>query len=265
MIVQRALQWGTGNTGVEPNLLLVTQGSTPTAQEQLRIDLIESWGYSVNLIDDNDSQANFDVAVAANDVAYVSSTVSNVALGTKLKAAPIGLVNEQGALVEEFGFGIQNVNYKSRIEIDVLDNTHYITTPFPTGLLTVLTGNQTLLIMTASTAPGFDALAQVFNTGSLWDDSLGVIDIGGDLYGGGTAAGRRVQLPWGDATFDVTSLNADGQTIMQRAIEWAEGAGAGPTHGIGAAGGGRPGQPHGQESRQENPDRVLGLHSHHHR
>ncbi len=64
LLVQRALQWGTGNTGVEPNLLLVTQGSTPTAQEQLRIDLIESWGYAVTLIDDDDSQANFDAAIA---------------------------------------------------------------------------------------------------------------------------------------------------------------------------------------------------------
>ena len=227
LMVQRALQWGTGNMGAPPvKLLFVGEDTSPNGEEQLRIDLIESWGYAVTVIDDDDTQANFDVAVAANDVAYVSSTVSKVALGTKLKAAPIGLVNEQGALVEEFGFGTQNVNYKSRIEIDVLDNTHYITTPFPTGLLTVLTGNQILLVFTASTAPGFDALAQVFNTGSLWDDSLGVIDIGGDLYGGGTAAGRRVQLPWGDATFDVAALNADGLTLMQRAIEWAEGAGA---------------------------------------
>ena len=208
----------------KPLLLVVADAGTLSSAEAERKALIESWGYTVSVIDDSDSQANFDAAVAASDVAYVSSTVSEAALGMKLKTAPIGLVNEQGALVDEFGFGLQNVNYKSLIEIDVLDNTHYITTPFPTGLLTVLTGNQMLHMMTANKAPGFDALAQVFNTGSLWDDSLGVIDIGGDLYGGGTAAGRRVLLPWGDATFDVTSLNADGRTLMQRAIEWAEGA-----------------------------------------
>jgi len=230
LLVQRALQWGTGNTGVAPTkfLLFVAPGTSPSAQEQLRIDLIESWGYGVNLIAHDDSQANFDAAVATNDVAYISSAVNETALGTKLRDAPIGVVNEQGQLVDEVGFGQQSVTYKSRVEIDVLDNTHYITEPFPTGLLTILSGTQNLHIMTANKAPGFDALAQVFNTGSLWDDSLGVIYAGGQLYGGGTAAGRRVLLPWGDATFDVTALNADGRVIMQRAIEWAEGAGSTP-------------------------------------
>ena len=230
LIVQRALQWGTGNTGWGPDrqLLFVAASTTPAAQEQLRIDLIESWGYGVNVIDDNDSQANFDAAIAANDVAYVSSLATEAALGTKLKAATIGVVNEQGALVDEFGFGQQSVNYKSRNEIDVLNNTHYITELFATGLLTIVSVDQSLHIMTANKGPGFVALAQVFNTGSLWDDSLGVIETGGELFGGGNAAGRRVLLPWGDASFDVTALNADGLTLMQRAIEWAEGAGPVP-------------------------------------
>ena len=52
---------------------------------------------------------------------------------------------------------------------------------------------------------------------------LDVIDQGAALYGGGTAAGRRVKLPWGGNDFDINSLTADGQTIMKRAIEWARG------------------------------------------
>ncbi|NNJ95331.1 MAG: DNRLRE domain-containing protein [Halobacteria archaeon] len=235
LLVQRALQWGTGNIGApKPKLLFVSAGTVATTEEQLRIDLIDSWGYTVTLIDDNDSQANFDAAVSVNDVIYVSSTVSDAALGNKLKNAPIGVVNEQGQLVDEFGFGLQSVNYKTRNEIDVIDNTHYITELFTTGMLTIVSVDQTLHIMTANKGPGFDALAQVFNTGSLWDDSLGVIETGGELFGGGTAAGRRVLLPWGDATFDVTALNVDGLTLMQRAIEWAQGAGSGtaPTYNV---------------------------------
>ncbi|MDH3870730.1 MAG: DNRLRE domain-containing protein, partial [Gammaproteobacteria bacterium] len=133
LILQRALQWGTGNTGAAPpppkNLLFVAASTIPTAPEQLRIDLIESWGYTVTLIDDNHSQANFDAAVAANDVAYVASTVSDTALGTKLTASPVGVVNELATLAEEFGIAQESVGYKSRIEIDVLDDTHYITQP----------------------------------------------------------------------------------------------------------------------------------------
>ena len=82
---------------------------------------------------------DIDAALADNDVAYISSLATEAALGTKLVAATIGVVNEQGALVDELGFGQQSVGYKSRIEIDVIDNTNYITEPFPTGLLTILT------------------------------------------------------------------------------------------------------------------------------
>jgi hypothetical protein len=79
-------------------------------------------------------------------------------------------------------------------------------------------------------------LANVFDVGSKWEPALAVIDIGGELAGGDTAAGRRVQLPWGDSTFGFTALNSDGKTIMRRAIEWAaavRGAGSGPSPGEG--------------------------------
>jgi hypothetical protein len=36
-----------------------------------------------------------------------------------------------------------------------------------------------------------------------------------------TVAGRRVFLPWGNTGVDITTLNASGQTIMKRSIEWA--------------------------------------------
>ena len=48
-----------------------------------------------------------------------------------------------------------------------------------------------------------------------------VLETGWELYGGGAAAGRRVQLPWGQDGFDVSQLKKKGQTIMQRSIEWA--------------------------------------------
>ena len=239
LLVQRALAWGMGADSAGPppkNLLFVSGGETtvqapfgdllviPTALEQARVDLIESWGYTVNLIADDDSQANFEAAVTANDVAYVSSQVSETALGTKLKNTTIGVVNELGVQVDEFGFAQQGSVYKSRTEIDVLDNTHYITEPFATGLLSILSSAQTFYLMTTTQAPGLEALGQAFNTGSLWDDALAVLETGAELFGGGNAAGRRVLLPWGDATFDVAALNADGQTLMRRAIEWAEGA-----------------------------------------
>ena len=47
-------------------------------------------------------------------------------------------------------------------------------------------------------------------------DCVSVINTGGNLYGGGTAAGRRVDLPWGGNVFDINSLNAAGLLIVRR-------------------------------------------------
>jgi hypothetical protein len=224
LLLHRALRWGMGADkliGAKKLLLVVANAGSPTSQEDAKQALIESWGYPVTLIDDSDTQANFDAALASNDVAYISSTVSSLELGAKLTNAAIGVVNANGSLVEELGFGEQIVVYRSNNEIKVIENTHYITEPLPTGLLTISFSNQNLHMMTANKAPGFDALAEVFNTGSFYDESLGAIDAGGQLFSGGTATGRRVLLPWGDASFDVTALTSDGQTIMRRAIEWA--------------------------------------------
>ncbi|MDH3452961.1 MAG: DNRLRE domain-containing protein, partial [Gammaproteobacteria bacterium] len=229
LLLQRALQWGTGaGVGGAGNLLMVVANPGGlTTQEATRRTLIESFDYTVTLIDDDDTQAAFDTAVAASDVAYVPPSVSDVSLGSKLVGAGIGVVNEQPALVDEFGFGAQGSVWKSRDEIDVLDNTHYITSPFATGLLTITSSVQDLYLMTAALGGGFEPLANAFNTGTLWDVTLGAIDTGGALYGGGNAAGRRVQLPWSASAFDINALNADGVTILQRALQWGAGAGAG--------------------------------------
>ena len=158
-------------------------------------------------------------------MAYIPQDINSTSLGTKMTNATIGVVNEEGEQVDELGFA-QNPLFKDRMEIDILNSSHYITLPFTTGLLTFVSSNQSVHMLSSTQAPGLSTLAQSFNVGSQWQPSLAVIEVGGDLFGGGTAAGRRVELPWGGGTFDVAALNADGQTIMLRAIEWAEGAGS---------------------------------------
>jgi hypothetical protein len=229
LIVQRALQWGTGNTGGTPpkNLLFVSGGSTlvqvpsgdllviPTAQEQLRIDLIEPWGYTVNLISENDTQANFDAAVAANDVAYVPANISEANLAQKLSYASIGIVNEANELHQELGLQNGGSGTTTGSQIDIIDNTHYITEVFPTGALTITISGQSL----NRSAGNLGEATILANT---TDPGLAVIETGSTLKGvGGIAAARRAFLPWGGLGFDFSALNADGQTIMQRAIEWA--------------------------------------------
>ena len=214
---------GTPSAG---NLLLVVPNpSNLSAQLQTKKTLIESWAYTVNLIGESDSLSNFDAAFAANDVVYVPQEINSANLDTKLFKADIGVVNEEGEQVDELGFSQEKL-FKSRDQIDVVDNTHYITEVFPTGLLTYLSSQQSVHMLGGTQAGGLQTLGETLNFGSLWAPSLAVLEKDSVLYGGGNAWGRRVQLPWGGGTFDVDELNDDGRTIMQRAIEWAAGGGA---------------------------------------
>jgi hypothetical protein len=229
LIVQRALQWGTGNTGGSlPQLLFVAASLTPTAQEQLRIDLIESWGYTVNLIADEDSQANFDAAVAANDVIYVSQEAQATSLGTKLVASGIGLVNENKDMIDEFGFAT-GLSMGGGLPTLSVDLDHYITSVFTANPVAPYAANDWYQIVNEPVAAGVDPVGTWVESPWTGKPALMALPMGADLIGGGTAAGRRVQLPWGSGEGStpvaLTSLSDDARTIIKRSLEWAEGAG----------------------------------------
>ena len=228
LILQRALQWGIGNTGGPsgPNLLLVVVNpSSLTTQESAKKALIESWGYTITLIDDDATQATFDTAFTAAQVVYVSAETTNATLGTKLRNAPIGVVNERGPLMPDLGISGNSGQTSARTTINVNNNTHYLTDVWALGLVTITTSSQSLTLLGGQKPPDLLVLADEEPTSSA--NVMAVLDTGGALYGGGTAPARRVELPWGPVGFDINSLNADGQGLMQRAIEWAEGASCG--------------------------------------
>ena len=202
-------------------LLVVADAATPSTQEAARKGLMESWGYQVNLISDDDTQINFNTAAASADAAYVSSTVSDTALGTKLKAATIGVVNEKLELIDDFGIA-GNIQNKSRNSVRILNNSHYITSGASVGATVQLTTSlQPYTLLDSNLAPGLVKLTETFNTGSGYKDSFAVLNPGSSLYGGGTAAGRRVSMPWGGSDFDISALNATGLLYLQRSVAWA--------------------------------------------
>lgn len=211
-------------------LFVVTDVSSPTSQEFARKSLFETWGFPIALIDDGDSQTNYDAAVADATVAYVPDTVDPAALGTKLKNAAIGVVNEHGELLDDVGFASGPL-YETESAIRVLDLSHYITATFSTtGYRTICSSSQPFSALDSGFAPGMATLADTPSSGEDENSkpSLVVIEAGDQLRDGTSAAGRRVSLPWGDNGFDVGSLNEDGRTVMRRAIEWAAGAEEGP-------------------------------------
>ena len=221
LLVQRAIQWGTGNTsGAAPKklLLVLVDTGSPTAQESAKQALFESWGYAVSLISQSDSQANFDAAVTVSDVVYITEDVASGTLGTKLVNAPIGVVTEEDNLSDEFGMSA-GIAWETGTQVEINDNTHYITSPFPTGLLTILTSAESMAYVTGAQSPDLGKLAS-----SVSGFNVVTLDAGAATYSGGFAAGRRVQLPWGNNNFDLNHLNTDGRTLLQRALEWGAGA-----------------------------------------
>jgi hypothetical protein len=199
-------------------LLVVADASSLKSGETARKSMIEGWGWTVTVISDHATQGEFDTQAAAVDVAYIPTTIDSTILSTKLRETTIGVVIEK--IMSDFGIAT-GWGFKSSDEIKIIDNSHYITSPFDLGLLTFVSSLQPITKIDGGIAPGSITLAEMFNIGSIWKPALAIVDTGGELAVSGTAAGRRVQLPWGDDTFDFNALNPDGQTIMKRAIEWA--------------------------------------------
>lgn len=206
-----------------PALLLVVDDSTAmTAQERGRETLLESWGYVVYIISASASQEDFDARAAACDVAYVVEMGQSTILGTKLRDADIGVVCEEAELSGDFGFAAGRCWALVADSIRVTDNTHPITSGLAVGALAICTQAEELVAVGDGTTDTFSTLARAACSDGILP-SLVVLEPGDLLYGGGTAAGRRVQLPWGRIGFDVRSLNDDGLLIAERAVAWAAG------------------------------------------
>jgi hypothetical protein len=202
-------------------LFVATDPANLTAQEAAKKALIESWGFTVNLIDAQDPASAFDAAVAVNDVAYVTEDISAGDLGTKLVDALIGVVSEETGLLDEFGLAT-SLSWGAGSAITIDDNTHYVTLPFLPGPLTIFTSGGSVPILGAPLAGGLEALASL-GAGP----ALAAQEQGAALLGGSGASGRRVALPWGANDLELADLSADGLTILRRALEWGAGADAG--------------------------------------
>ncbi len=231
LIMQRALAWGMGadKTSSGSVLMVVDDANNLIASELARQALIESMGFTVTLISDHASQADFDTALADVDVVYICGSGSSAAVGTKLTAATVGVVTEDIGLSDELGTAEPVFVKKNSQSINIIDNTHYVTSGFSLGELPLYSYVPEIWTVNGALAPGLQLLGETQDAVSSFPLGLAVLETGAELYGGGFAAGRRVQVPWAQGSFDITALNADGQTIMKRAIEWGAGAGsAGP-------------------------------------
>lgn len=202
-------------------LLLLNDSTSPTADELSRKTLLESWNFVVLMVGLNDPNAVFD-GIQTSKAVYVSGTVnaSKFPAWGKIAGQSIGIVNESVELVDEFGFATAaTTSFASQVTI--VDNTHYITSGFATGNVSIVSVPTQLVALKSSPSKGLNNLAAVSDI-----PALVTIDPGDALQDGSPSAGRRAMLPWGGPDFDPLQLRPDGQTLTLRAIEWATGLGS---------------------------------------
>ncbi|MEO0475743.1 MAG: LamG domain-containing protein [Planctomycetota bacterium] len=210
-------------------MFVVSSDSSPASQDQAKRTLFESWGYVVTYVDDSDSQTVYDAAVAVNDVVYVSESVSSSSVNTKLRGTTLGVVNDEGYLQDEFGFTTSSSSSEdTTTAIEIIDNSHPVTSGFSTGSLTILSSSDDIKYASSTVASGVTTLAD--RNGSNSNSVLMVAEAGDTLHYG-VAAGRRVMFGFDD-NLDVNDLNSDGQTLLKNAVDWAAGGSTSTPSGV---------------------------------
>ena len=201
------------------NLLMVVDGGAPSARETDRINLFESWGYTVNTVDSNSAQSAYNNALDNADVVYVPESVDGATVNDKLSGTSIGVVSEEGELNYWLGFA-GGSSWPVGRTIEVIDTSHYISAPFPGGTLDIYSAAMEGLTVAGATAAGLQTLAQ-WNA----DASLATVDAGTILGGnemGNPAPGRRVMLPLGrEAGLNWDYLNNNALLLINRSLQWA--------------------------------------------
>lgn len=210
--------------GSAGTVLFVTTNASNTADlEQLRKDKLESWGYSIQLIDQGAAQAVYDAAIPLADVAYIPASVASNTHRDRLANACIGVVNEEGNLADDLGLSDTASKSSSETDISIATSSHYITQPFFLGSYPLFMTGQPLYSVNGTIASGASVLGFKPGEIGLVEDwaSLFVIDSGGLLATGGPAPARRVHLPWGTSQTDLTEITANGDQLMKRSVDWA--------------------------------------------
>ena len=190
-----------------------------TTTEQDRYSQLESLDFLVTTIEDEDTAGNFNALAAEDTVFYLTKDANISDIGSKLTNVTSGVLTECESSFDVLGFSDQN-NAVTDTEIDVSDNTHYITMTFPIGTLQIGTSMNDIQGLKGTLGTGVAKLAN--KVGDTSEVSLASLDTGDTMYGGGAAAGRRVKLPWSD-NFDMSDLSANGLTILERSVLWAAG------------------------------------------
>mgnify|MGYP005841273621 CR=1 FL=1 len=202
---------------IKVTMLYLLQSGTPVGYEADRIAMFEGWGYTVVTLASTSSKAAIDQAIADHgiQVVYISTFVQGTVAG-KVDHITLGVVNEESQAYPYLGLATDGDDSPAS-EIDITDNTHYITSPFAAGPLTIATQAIDAQYPTGTLAPSLRVLGEHVGSSRV---TLAVLERGDTTCTGGRVPGRRVMLPWSGSQSHFHPT-ADGKTLIRRAVEWA--------------------------------------------
>ena len=213
--VQAIVTAGQRAIGPVKVLMVVAQADDLTSDEQSRVDLIEGWGWTVNTIRGRASAADYEAAMENSHVVYVPDDGGTSLVGARLADATLSVVFEDGDMNDELGLATSQAFY-SGTDVRIVDISHYITSPFTIGSLTIATNGRRAECPSGSVGPSVRPLAWWPGTESR---VVAVVDAGQTLVGGDSAPGRRAVSPF--AGFHMDDLTDDGRLLLKRMLEWA--------------------------------------------
>jgi hypothetical protein len=198
--------------------LTLVVGSVPMSSlDSSRKTLAEGWGWTVTVLQDSATAAEYSEALTDADVVWVSEQANATSVGSLLTDVSLGLVNEVTGLNDDLKIGGTSIS-QSGTSIDVTNASHFISSHFSGGSSTIVTGSQGLSRINAGLADGADTLAESSNGSKpmLVAAEAYMLNTDDEPY-----PGRRVVLPFGGSNFDVEALNDDGLEMLRKSLIWA--------------------------------------------
>src|SRR5262249_39160273 len=123
-------------------LMVVPNTASLSNAAKTRKQWAQNWGWTVSLINYNDTPVNFATACGAASAVWVISESASIDLDkTGLKDQSRGMVLEVAG-IDKMQLSDKSSQQTNTSTITVSDNTHYITEVFPAGTLTITSSVQ---------------------------------------------------------------------------------------------------------------------------
>ena len=202
-------------------LMIVDTPGNPNASDQAIRAYLESTGLTVFYADEDDPDYN--PAITANniDAVYVSTSAGSGALGDKTRDLTVGVVM---ANIPSWDNQLLNCSGSSTqtdgTDVNLVDNSHYITQPLGTGVFAAYSGTGSLG-WGDTLGAGAQVLIQM--AGQPTQAALVVYDTNSELCDTSSAPSRRVGIYTDD---DFSLWTTTTQTLVLRSLLWAAGSGA---------------------------------------